>query len=130
MEVVMKKKWMSWIMMFAFMGMTTLPVQAAMMSTEQMVQIQQGQMDREQVAEILDRAEVQEQLVALGVSPDDVKERVAVMTDAEVAELNQHLADLPAGGSVVGLIVLIFIVFVVTDVLGATDIFPFIKPIR
>lgn len=126
----MKKKWMSWIMMFAFMGMTTLPVQAAMMSTEQMVQIQQGQMDREQVAEILDRAEVQEQLVALGVSPDDVKERVAVMTDAEVAELNQHLADLPAGGSVVGLIVLIFIVFVVTDVLGATDIFPFIKPIR
>lgn len=126
----MKKKWMSWIMMFAFMGMTTLPVQAAMMSTEQMVQIQQGQMDREQVAEILDRAEVQEQLVALGVSPDEVKERVAVMTDAEVAELNQHLADLPAGGSVVGLIVLIFIVFVVTDVLGATDIFPFIKPIR
>ena len=126
----MKKKWMSWIMMFAFMGMTTLPVQAAMMSTEQMVQNQQAQIDREQLAEILDRAEVQEQLVALGVSPDDVKERVAVMTDAEVAELNQHLADLPAGGSVVGLIVLIFIVFVVTDVLGATDIFPFIKPIR
>jgi hypothetical protein len=73
---------------------------------------------------------VQQQLVELGVNPDAAKARVAAMTDAEIAQLNQSLADMPAGGSVLGVLLIIFLVFVITDVLGATDIFPFIKPIR
>ena len=53
------------------------------------------------------------------------------MTDAEIAQINQRLSSLPAGSSsVVGAILIVFIVFVITDVLGATDIFPFIRPIR
>ena len=53
------------------------------------------------------------------------------MTDAEIAQINQRIAEMPAGGSsVLGVLLIIFIVFVITDVLGATDIFPFIKPIK
>lgn len=126
----MNRKWTTWCVLVAFMGITSLPVQAAMLSTEQVVQSQQAQMDRDQVLQVLDRDDVQQQMIAMGVAPEDVKDRIAVMTDLEVAELNQHLADLPAGGSVVGVVVLIFLVFVVTDVLGATNIFPFINSVR
>jgi hypothetical protein len=52
------------------------------------------------------------------------------MTDQEVARLNQHLAELPAGGDVLGVILILFIVFIITDMLGATDIFPFVKPVN
>jgi hypothetical protein len=55
---------------------------------------------------------------------------VAALTDAEVARLNQRIAELPAGGDVLGVILLIFIIFVITDAIGATDIFPFVDPVR
>jgi hypothetical protein len=56
---------------------------------------------------------------------------VASLTDAEVARINQQIEKLPAGGdSFLGILVLIFIIFVITDALGATDIFPFVHPIK
>ncbi|WP_044412549.1 DUF6627 family protein [Thiomicrospira microaerophila] len=126
----MSKKFTSWVMLVMFMGMTTLPVQAAMVSTGQVVELQQSALDREQLSMMLERADVQAQLVAMGVSAEDVQLRVAAMTDLEVAQLNERMADLPAGGGVIGLLTLIFVVFVITDVIGATDIFPFIRPAR
>jgi hypothetical protein len=47
-----------------------------------------------------------------------------------VQQLNNHLTELPAGGDILGLAVLVFLVFVLTDVIGATDIFPFIHPVK
>lgn len=126
----MLKKWTSALMALAFLGLTVMPLQAAMISTDEVISSQQAEMDRESIAALLDRADVQEKLVAMGVSVSDVEQRIALMTDAEVAQLNQQIADLPAGAGVVSVLVLLFIVFVVTDVLGATDIFPFIRPVR
>lgn len=126
----MKQKWMSWIALWAFMGFVTLPVQAAMVTTPDLLQSQQAQQERQQLADLLNREDVQQQLLDYGVAPETVKDRVSKMTDAEVAQLNQQIADMPAGSGVLGAAVLIFVVFVVTDVLGATDIFPFVHPIR
>ena len=126
----MNKKWTTWFVLAMFMWMTSLPVQAAMMSTQQIMQTQQTEMERDNIAQLLNREDVQQQLKAMGVSPQHVQNRVNLMTNSEVAELNQHLSDLPAGGNVVGVVLVVFLVFVITDVLGATNIFPFIKPIR
>jgi hypothetical protein len=52
------------------------------------------------------------------------------MTQDEVAQLNQQINQLPAGGDGLGIVILVFLVFVITDVIGATDIFPFIHPVR
>lgn len=126
----MLKKSISMLLAFAFLGLSVMPLQAAMVSTDELVSTQQAAMDRQDLAAVLDRADVQQKLVTMGVSLDDVEQRIAMMTDAEVAQLNQQIADLPAGADVVSLLVLLFIVFVVTDVIGATDIFPFIRPVR
>jgi hypothetical protein len=52
------------------------------------------------------------------------------MTGDEIAQLNQQINELPAGGDILGILVLVFIIFVITDVIGATDIFPFIHPVN
>ena len=93
----------------------TLPAQAAMLSTETVVQQELLEFDREQLVQMLDRAEVQQQLVALGVDIDAAKLRVAQMSDSEIQQLNSQLADMPAGGDILGLAALIFIVFIITD---------------
>jgi hypothetical protein len=120
--------------LFMSLSLVVLPIgpaQAAMIGNAQIVNEVQAELNRGEILRMLDREAAQQQLKALGVSPDMVKERVAQMTDAEVAQLNQHLADLPAGGiDVLGVILIVFIVFVITDMLGATDIFPFIKPVE
>ncbi|MDY0136276.1 MAG: PA2779 family protein [Thiomicrospira sp.] len=125
----MKQKWISWMMMFAFLGMTAVPVQAAMVSTEQVIEAHQAQYDREQLAGLLDRADVQQKLVSMGVSADDVQQRIAAMTDAEVAELNAKITELPAGANALGIIVLIGVVLVITDLVGLTDVFPGLSPV-
>ena len=126
----MLKKWTSAVLALAFLGLSTMPLQAAMVSTDELISTQQAQMDRESIAALLDRADVQEKLVAMGVTVGDVEQRIALMTNAEIAQLNQQIADLPAGEGVVSVLVLLFVIFVVTDVIGATDIFPFIRPVR
>ncbi len=76
------------------------------------------------------RQDIKVQLVDLGVEQQQAEIRVAAMTDAQISELNQKLADLPAGASAGGILLAVFIVLVITDVMGATDIFPFIKPVK
>jgi len=99
------------------------PAQAAMLATDS------GQ--REQINRLLERAEVQSRLQAHGVKASDVKARVAAMTDDEVAQVVARIDSLPAGGeSIIGAIVLIFVILLITDILGFTKIFPFTKPIR
>ena len=46
----------------------------------------------------LTRADVAKQLQAFGVPAATAQERVAAMSDAELASLNEHVATLPAGG--------------------------------
>ncbi|MGD8498833.1 MAG: PA2779 family protein [Chromatiales bacterium] len=110
------------------------PAYAGIMSTTDAIQLERGAIERGQIVTLLDRADVREQLNALGVDPEDAKQRVAAMTDQQVQELNQQLESLPAGSSTFGTILIVllivFIVFVITDATGATDIFPFVKPVN
>jgi hypothetical protein len=83
------------------------------------------------VASFLDRAEVRERMQALGVSPQAARERVDALSDQEVATLADRLDQLPAGGSDVLIVALIvFLVLLLTDILGYTKIFPFTRSVQ
>jgi len=103
---------------------------SAIIANNQLIQQTQQASDRAALLQTLQRSDVQQQLHAMGVTTADIEDRVSQMTGEEVAQLNQQINDLPAGGDVLGIIVLIFIIFVITDVIGATDIFPFIHPVN
>jgi hypothetical protein len=97
-----------------------LPVQAGMLPTDA------TNPERSRVLSILDREDVLAQLRVHGVSPADVKARVAAMTDDEVVQLAGQVESLPAGGAdVLGVILAVFIILLITDLLGLTHIFPF-----
>ena len=113
-----------------WLGLFSSFSQAGMISTSEMQSQQQASMDRQQILTLLDRAEVQQQLIGMGVDIDAAKDRVGQLTANELSQLNAQMGELPAGGNILGLLVLIFLVFVITDVIGATDIFPFIKSVN
>ena len=87
--------------------------------------------ERDRIASMLERADVRAQLEAYGVRAVDVKARVAALTDEEAAQLAGKLDSLPAGGDgIIGALLLIFVVLLITDILGLTKVFPFTRPIK
>ena len=104
-----------------------LPARAGMVATESLL-------DRERIVTLLERADVRLQLEAHGVSPDEVKARIAALTDAEAAQLAGKLDELPAGGdgvgALIGALLIVFLVLLITDILGLTKVFPFTKPMK
>lgn len=100
---------------------------AAMVGTEAVVSATQAQQDRERLAQTISRADVQQQLVARGVDPAQVQARLESLTDEEVQTLAANMDQLPAGGDALGVLVFIFLVLLFTDIMGFTNVFPFVK---
>jgi len=116
----------SFSLMFATFGQA----QAAMVSNSQLINHAQHSNDKAALLQTIKRADVQAQLLEMGVNTADIEKRIDQMTQDEVTQLNQQIDQMPAGGGVLGIVVLVFVVFVITDVIGATDIFPFIHPVN
>ncbi|MTI75862.1 MAG: hypothetical protein COB05_12735 [Marinobacter sp.] len=117
-------------MMMALGSVWSATATAGMVGTGEMIGQQQVQLDRQELISMLDRQDVQAKLADLGVSQDQVKERIQNLTPAELADFERQLAEAPAGQDVVGIIVLFLLVFIITDMLCATNVFPFVNCIR
>lgn len=100
---------------------------AALVGTETVVNAAQAQQSRERVLSTLNRDDVKAQLMARGVDPSQVQARLDSLTDEEVQTLAAKMDQLPAGGDGLGLLVFLFVVLLITDILGFTNIFPFVK---
>lgn len=103
------------------------PAVAGMVGTGEVIAQQQQTLDRGQLLGALAQEDVRAQLVALGVDPEQAAARVAALSDEEVQLLAAQMDEMPAGGSVLGVAVFIFLVLLATDILGFTDVFPFVK---
>ncbi|MAL34332.1 MAG: hypothetical protein CMG84_13120 [Marinobacter sp.] len=116
--------------LLAFTATFSMSANAGMVGTGELIQQQQVDLDRQQLLEMLEDQDVKAKLQQLGVSEAQVAERIQNLTPAELAEFEQQLAEAPTGEGVVGIIVLFLLVFIITDMLCATDLFPFVKCIR
>jgi hypothetical protein len=109
-----------------------LPVHAGMLPTQSA--LAGASAAHERLANLLERRDVRAQLEAYGVNPAEMSARVAALSDDEAAQLASRLDQLPAGGdgvgAVVGALLLVFIILLITDILGFTHVFPFTKPIK
>jgi hypothetical protein len=119
--------------MALLMAMTSMPIgvaQAEMVTTDQVIEQVNPPEDRTRVMDFMLREDVQQQLTTLGVDPEEAARRVASLSDEEIQQIAGRLDELPAGeglGAIVGLILIIFLVLLVTDLMGLTDVFPFVK---
>ncbi len=104
---------------------------AAMIGTESVVNTDRTQNAREYIKSLLAREDVKSALVSQGIDPLEAENRLNSLTDEEATRLADQLQALPAGGDffttllIVALVV--FLVLLVTDITGYTDIFPFVK---
>ncbi|MCC6076105.1 PA2779 family protein [Pseudomonas sp. GCM10022188] len=103
--------------------------QAGMIGTSEVLLAQQQQVDRQQLLTMLDDQGVKDKLASLGVERSQVEQRINGLSNAELAQFNQQLSEAPAGG-IIGIIVLFLVIFIITDLLCATDLFTFVKCIN
>ena len=86
---------------------------------------------RARILAFLDRPEVQQAMEQQGVARAEAQQRVASLTDAEVTKIAHAMQQLPAGGdglgTVVGAAVLIFVILLITDIMGLTHLFSFVR---
>jgi hypothetical protein len=119
------------IFSFLLLDFTAITAKAGIIGTEAVLNTLQGEKSRSRITAFLDRQEVREAFIEKGIDPAQAKNSVASLTDQEVSRLYNILDQLPAGGdgigTVVGAVVLVFIILLLTDILGFTNVFPFVK---
>jgi len=120
--------------MAAVMFLMSMPIgiaNAGLISTEQVIERETAADDRARVLEFMARQDVQTQLTEFGVDPAIAQARVNSLSDAEIQNIAGRIDELPAGqdalAAVLGTALLIFIVLLITDILGLTDVFPFVR---
>lgn len=102
----------------------SLPAMAGIVDTQTLATQADLQTQRNDVRALMARDDVRSALAGYGVSPADLDARVNNLTQGELLQIQQQLDNLPAGGSAVGLVLSVILIFVLLDVLGATDVFP------
>ena len=109
---------------------------AALVGTETVLDGTRVQNARELVRNLMAREDIQAALAHQGIDPQDARARAAALSDAEAVRLADRVESLPAGGDVgalgivVGTLLIVFIILLITDILGYTSVFPFTKKHR
>ncbi len=107
-----------------------LPAQAAMVSSAESMASTAQSDARAKVAALLAREDVRAGLAERGLSAEQAQDRVRALSDEEVASLAGRIDQAPAGGDILGILFTVFIVLLVTDILGLTKVYPFTRSIR
>ena len=107
-----------------------LTAQASIVSTDEITSAAASASSRDTVSGFLARDDVRQAMLAQGVTPQAALERVQAMSDSEVAQLAGRIDQAPAGGDSLGVLFTVFIVLLVTDIMGLTKVFPFTRSVR
>ena len=106
-------------------------VMAAMIATETMVEASQGKEARNRINQLLVRDDVRQALINQGIDPLQARAIIDSLSDAEAMAVADKLDQLPAGSGALEVFLIVsliaFLVLLLTDILGYTDIFPFVK---
>lgn len=123
----------SWTLIFSLFALW-LPVgqvHAAMVGTDAVMSTAQSGHNRDRVRSFLQRDDVRKLMQSRGLDANAAAARVDAMTDAEVQNVADRIDQMPAGGSdVLGILFTVFIILLITDILGLTKVFPFTRSVR
>jgi len=107
-----------------------MAAQAGMVSSAESMATAEQTDARAKVAAVLAREDVRAGLAERGLSAELAQDRVKAMSDEEVASLAGRIDQAPAGGDILGVLFTVFIVLLVTDILGLTKVYPFTRSVR
>ena len=96
---------------------------AGVIGTEYLIESDARQASLERLDVLLARQDVAEQLEKLGVEPAQISARLAGLTNAELMQIEGTLATQTAGGDALGVIGAVFLVLLILELVGVTDVF-------
>jgi len=132
-SLIQKRKTISILIIITFIGFSILspPANALMINTGEIFKQNHRDLLRERINKLIERSEIQKYLVAWGVSPEEAKARIDSLSDEEIENISSKMDQLPAGGDAVGTLIgaalFVFIILLITDILGFTHVFSFVK---
>lgn len=108
---------------------------AALVDTETVIENDRITETRNYLKQALERQEVKNALTARGLDPLEAQARINSLSDSEIAAIADQMDQLPAGGDSLFIFLIVipliaFVVIVVLDAMGYTDILPFVKPAK
>lgn len=103
---------------------------AALVSPSDLVAQSERVGQQSRIADLLQRERVAAMLQQQGVDAEQLVERLDRLTNAEIAMLDQKMDQLPTGEGALELVLVVFLVLILLDVLGVTNIFPGINSAR
>ena len=105
--------------------------QAEMISTDAAIQRYAADYDRQFLLSEIERKEIRDEIIRLGVDPAEAQARLEALSDAEVASMLRQIDQDNAGGDgIIGALLTVFIILLITDILCFTRIFGFTRCIR
>lgn len=116
------QKLVSCILVFSI---TALPftAQAGLIATDEVVAQTPVQSERAKVRDFVSRSDVQQQLQQFGVTPQNAKDRIDALTEAEVQHIAGKIDALPAGATSGGLAVVGITVLLVLIIYAILQLF-------
>jgi hypothetical protein len=102
---------------------TASTVRADVIGTQQYITAIDRQAAIARIDSVLAREDVRKQLEHYGVDPAAANERVAALSDEELQTLADNLDGVPAGGSLLAVVGIVFIVLLILELVGVIDIF-------
>ena len=97
--------------------------QAGVITTQEAMSAETRAAAEDHVRTAFAREEVRQAMQQLGVNPADAEARIASLSDAELVQLQGQVDQLPAGGSALAVIGLVFVVLLILEIVGVTNIF-------
>ncbi|MBD3677483.1 MAG: PA2779 family protein [Rhodobacteraceae bacterium] len=105
--------------------------QAEMLSTDAAINKYSAYADRELLMSELQKDEIRDQIIALGVDPAEAEKRLSALSDDEIAtilmQMDEGSAGADHGGHILDVMLVVFVILLITDLLCLTKIFPFVR---
>jgi VIT1/CCC1 family predicted Fe2+/Mn2+ transporter len=119
------------ILSFLLLDFSVQTAKAEIIGTNTVIAAQKQEANRERVTAFLRRDDVHQAMVRHGVDAAEAQQRVDSLSNSELTKISQAMEQLPAGGdggvgTIIGAAVFIFVVLLITDLLGLTHVFPFV----
>ncbi len=107
------------------------PLLATMVPTDATIYDNKAEEARDHLKSLISRNDIRKSLLSQGIDPDEAKIRVESLSDSEAIAVADQIEQLQAGGGAIGVIIgavlIVFLVLLATDILGYTDVFPFVN---
>ena len=119
----MMKQTLAAVLAAAVVTGTCSQAYAGVITTQQAMSAEARAAVEQDVRSALSRDEVRQAMQKLGVSPADADARIASLSDAELMQVQQQIDQLPAGGDVIAVIGVVFLVLLILELVGVTNVF-------